>query len=364
MRSASAAVLVLMIISGTGCISWNVHTSITAEFYPDGSMDRRGNIVLKQYDKGNDEEVRHQVEIDTVEARAYIEKNYVSPEGTEFKGFVLNPDSSYSVSWELEVEDPRGGFRDYTRLASDSTQFSGNRVTASKKEDFFSTKYEYNETFFNTINADSIITVLPEILPRAEKAFFRYLERYAPSRSAGSALGSARDSLAVTIKNFWDTEFSRYLYDPSVLEKGSDYFESLRDSTVNGIYGILSSHPGGSGYSRKMIEDALKTGDDEIDDQLTDRGIHILGAYNVFGDDTYTFNVRLKLPGRLEVTNADSADGEYLVWSFSNIDFHSHELLLFARSSEFRWGRLILGLFIVLIALVAVVLLARNLAAS
>ncbi|MBD3169815.1 MAG: hypothetical protein GF307_10060 [candidate division Zixibacteria bacterium] len=359
-RISALIVCLFLLAVIPGCISWNVDTILKSKVHADASLEREGRIVLTQFDTDSLEN-RFKTEIDTAEARAYIDDNYVIPvESASLTDFELHPDSTYSARWSLETKHYDDWISDYRRLGSDSGVFSGNRVMVEKNGGFFKTSYEYKEVFYDGLQADSIIMYLPEILPKAEEAFFGQLSKRAPSRSSAAALERASDTLNVIVTQFWDDMFGHFLYDNSLDADFEEFFESRRDSVAVTIGEILEDYPGGSGFSRELIVDAIKESEDAIDDGLRERGVSIWGAYNSFSDDRYIFALELEIPGRVEATNADSIDGNRLRWNFSNQEFRAGELLLFASSSEYHWFRLVLVLIGVVLIIWLIVYIARR----
>ena len=351
---------ILVIISG--CISWNVHTTLESHFLPDGTLERRGIISVRQFDTDSNDN-RYPVVLDTPEAKTYINKNYIPPAGAAFEGYNEGPDSSLSVSWSLKIDNPEDGFLDYKRLTADSSAFSGNRIEAIKTESFFRTEYEYREVFFDAVTADSVIAYLPAILPLAENAFFDYLKRYSKSRSAQTAVNKSSEEITVVLADYWDDLVRRFLFDPSITEGNESLLDSLREATAAVLLSLLTAHPGGSGFTDEIINDALEAGESEIDKRLREKGIYILGAYTTFSDDNYLFTLKLNIPGRIEATNADSVSNNYLEWKFTNNEFRTKELLLYARSSEYHWINLIIAIIAVFLIIALITFAVKRITA-
>ncbi|MCP4633105.1 MAG: hypothetical protein GY855_09280 [candidate division Zixibacteria bacterium] len=359
----SVTIIPVLALVLSGCISWNIYTTIESEFLPDGKLNRSGEIALKRHSSDADEE-RHAIAIDTSNAMQFINNNYIPPENVKFEGYTVNPDSTYSINWSLSIVQPGSTFSDYHRLTSDSLSFSGNNVTATVYHKFFRTDYEYKEVFFDAVLGDSVMKVFPEILPPAVDAYFSYLQRFTPSRSVLNAIDSSKDSTSVILKNYWNKALSKLFFDPDFFDNGDDYFDALQDSTLSEIRLLLLSHPGGSGLPEEIIEKAINEGENTIDEEFRKRNINIWGAYNVIGDNRSLFKITLTFPGRIEATNADSVGDNYLQWNFTNNELRGKEILLYARSSHYNWVRLIISLVGVLIFVLSAVFIAKKVAGS
>jgi len=360
--TAYCGLLTIATLLASGCISWNVHTGLEAQFFPDGKLQRHGSIILKPFETdslGN----RRSVGLDTADARKYVNENYVPPAGTNFAGYRAGADSAFTVSWSIEIENPWQGFSDYKRLTADSSSFSGNQIRTSKNESFFRTDYEYRETFFDAIDADSILANLQRIMPQAEDAFFESL-RNSKTPDAFSAAEASRDKIALILDRYWEQLIKSLLYDPALERNGNEYADSLGNEAIGSILSIISMHREGKYASYEALKSAIDAADSEIDKRFDSLGLPIEGAYSIFGNDQFDFTLKLHIPGRIEATNADSVSGNDLEWNFTNNDFRARELLLYARSSEYRWSRLLISIVFVLIFIGLVIYITRRLAAS
>ena len=110
-KTVFVLIIIGILATSSGCISWNVQTTLESNFLPDGTLERSGIISIKQFDKDS-EDKRVPVALDTLEAKTYIDKNYIPPEGVLFKGYSQNPDSSLSVNWSLMIDRSVEGLSD------------------------------------------------------------------------------------------------------------------------------------------------------------------------------------------------------------------------------------------------------------
>ncbi|MBD3233266.1 MAG: hypothetical protein GF315_06035 [candidate division Zixibacteria bacterium] len=348
---------VLLIMSG--CISWNVHTSIDATLTEDGKLQREGAIELKRFELDSLDN-RTTTGIDSAKAAAYIKKHYGTPPEVDFTGYEVHDDSTCGVSWTYDAENVSNWVWDYRRYAHDSAGYSGNRIKTEIAEKFFYTDYEYQEIYYDAIVADTVIAHLPEMMPYAQEAFFDYLRNSTRSFRAQSALRRSKDALSDELVRFTNKYIKPYLYDPANWEGEESYGDSLRNETVDSLQSILRTYPATDDFTPKIIDNAIQAAIDEIGQQFENRGYAIGGAYLIGGSDRFTFAVKLNLPGRIQATNADSVGDGHVIWNFTNYEFRGKELLLYARSNQYHWVRLGIVVLLAIGVITAAVLVLKR----
>ncbi len=333
--------LLAVILIVSGCISWNVHTSIDAAVDEDGRLHREGAIKLKRFELDSLDN-RIPTGIDSAKAAAYIKKHYGTPPKVDFTGYEIQDDSTCSVTWRYDAENVSNWVWDYRRYAHDSAGYSGNRIKTEISEKFFYTDYQYQEIFYDAIVADTVIAHLPEMMPYAQEAFFDYLKNSTRSFRAQSALRRSKDKLSDELVRFTNKYIKPYLYDPENWEGEESYGDSIRNEAVDSLQSILRAHPATDDFTPKIIDNAIQAAIDEIGQQFENRGYAIGGAYLIGGSDKFTFSVKLNLPGKIKAANADSVGDGHVIWNFTNYEFRGKELLLYAHSNQYHWVRLII----------------------
>ena len=71
-----------------------------------------------------------------------------------------------------------------------------------------------------------------------------------------------------------------------------------------------------------------------------------------------SFEIAIKIPGKLQYTNADSIEA-FMIWNFTGEDLRDSTIVIRANSVIYRTGRIIAGI-VILLALVAVIIVRRN----
>ncbi|GEM_PF-5152201 len=358
MRLLIGLSLFFVLISETRCISWNVRTKLKSEIFPYGRLNRSGEIELAAMGTdslGN----KYKTSIDTVKAKGFLESEYVLPSDIVSEHFETQLDSIYSLHWIIARKNPSAWFWDYRKLSEDSNSFSGNRINCICDKRFFKTDYEYKEIFFDSIDADSIMSNLSEFITDGENSFWEYIGNSPKAGRYSKIIADRKQNIKDDLNDYWSSLVKMLLYDTAVLNNNGDFFDSLHTVVVDKI---ISYFPISFRTPNLMrtIEKAVENGDSVIENTIKDYGFNIWGAYDI-SDNGYYFNLSLSLPGRIEATNADSVDGSNLKWNFTNYDFRGKELILYARSSEYHWFNLIIVVLVVMGLITLIMLIVTSL---
>jgi hypothetical protein len=326
----------------SGCVTKNVEFSGKSVIDSDGNVNRSGKLKIVLSGE-------REVEKDLSLALNYYHENFEAPDEAVFAVQQTFDDGVLTVTWNGDLARTEFPFSDYTHRSKTGHQ-AGNSITLEMKNRWFFRDWTYTEVFSDPVDTAGIFPVLDERMSAASERVLDLdsMKGLRDRRGAEALLRTIETETGVNL-------LRSFLENP----RAEDSLANLQQSKLASVADSLAGFAGVK-LDPDSLTQLLSSVYSAVWDTLLTDHPGILGSYGMEEPDRHNFEIEVKYPGCLLVSNADSMVQAACIWSFDRLDFFAREKKLEIKYRIWSWGNVIIAAAIILVLMVFLLISLRK----